>query len=112
MLQNGAIVIYHSAPAKIVSFSNGKIALKVRPGDSKNVREKDIDFVLHSGPAQLPLAEVPVPDLRENLELHIPSAVSKMFTVCLPLNDILKSRFLLKLQLQRCLLKINQRMCI
>lgn len=69
MLQNGAIVIYHSAPAKIVSFSNGKIVLEVRPGDSKNVREKDIDFVLHSGPAQLPLAEVPVPDLRENLEL-------------------------------------------
>lgn len=69
MLQNGAVVIYHSAPAKIVSFSNGKIALEVRPGDSKNVREKDIDFVLHSGPAQLPLPEVPVPDLKENLEL-------------------------------------------
>ena len=69
MLHTGSIVIYRSVPAKITSFANGKITLETQGGDSKNVREKDIDFELHEGPAPLPLPEVPVPDLRENLEL-------------------------------------------
>lgn len=69
MLQKDSIVIYHSAPAKIATIAGGKITLVTQAGDSKNVREKDIDFELHNGPASLPLAEVPVPDLRENLEL-------------------------------------------
>ena len=69
MLHTGSIVIYRSAPAKITSFANGKITLETQGGDSKNVREKDIDFELHEGPAPLPLPEVPVPDLRDNLEL-------------------------------------------
>lgn len=69
MLKVGSIVIYHSAPAKIEAFEKGKLTIKPEQGDTRNVREKDIDFELHPGPGTFPLSLPETPDLAETAEL-------------------------------------------
>ena len=70
MIRSGCVVIYRSGAALVTGCTDGKFSIITASGDSKNVREKDLAFLLHPGPAQrVPEAAEPPADWTASLEL-------------------------------------------
>lgn len=70
MIRPGCVVIYRSGAALVTGSADGKFSIRTSSGDTKNVREKDLPFILHPGPAvQVPAPASPPEDWTDTLEL-------------------------------------------
>ncbi len=70
MIRTGNIVVYRAGAALVEGCSGEKFSIRTANGDTKNVREKDIVFCLHPGPAsQIPVPAEPPADWTSALEL-------------------------------------------
>lgn len=65
----GTLVLFHSKTAVVKGIANDKIEIGIEGGGTKNVREKDIEW-LHAGPVSaLPPKRLPDPDMGSVIEL-------------------------------------------
>lgn len=69
MFKTGALAFFHSKTALVRGISGDKIEITIEGGGSKNVREKDLEWI-HSGPVtSLPPKQLVSPDFEEIAEL-------------------------------------------
>lgn len=69
MFKTGALAFFHSKTALIRGISGDKIEITIEGGGSKNVREKDLEWI-HNGPVtSLPPKQLVSPDFEEIAEL-------------------------------------------